>query len=366
MTYSNTMSGVQLTGHGGVEKLLYRTDLPIPVPGNKDVLIEVLSSSVNNTDINTRIGWYSKTILSGTNEGECQGYHDTNPDDASWTGQPICFPRIQGADCYGRIVEVGQDVDPSRIGQRVLVRTMLRAPVAFREHECWTFGSECDGGFSDYVIAPDQDVFEVHSSLSAEELGAVPCAYGTAEGMLVRAGVKAGDKLLVTGASGGVGLAAVQLAKMRGAEIIAVASAAKAKKLRELGADRVIPRGQPLIEHIGLNALSVVVDLVGGDAFSELPRLLRSGGRYVTAGAIAGPMVDLDLRTLYLNDLTFFGCAAQDDVVFENIVSYLGEGKLRPHIAARFPISRIVEAQELFLTKSFVGKISLVPDRHLG
>ena len=182
--------------------------------------------------------------------------------------------------------------------------------------------------------------------------------------MLVRAGVQAGDKVLVTGASGGVGVAAVQLAKMRNADVIAVASGAKAEALLKLGADRVVPRGESLMKHVGAAALSVVIDLVGGDAFRELPRLLRRGGRYVTAGAIAGPIVELDLRTLYLNDLTYFGCAAQDDVVFKNIVSYLGEGNLRPHIAARFPFSRIGEAQKLFLKKSFVGKISLVPDRH--
>ena len=89
--YSETMSGVQLTGHGGVEKLVYRTDLPVPVPGREDVLIEVFSSSVNNTDINTRIGWYSKSILSGTEEGGQDGYGDTDPEDASWRGSQFSF-----------------------------------------------------------------------------------------------------------------------------------------------------------------------------------------------------------------------------------------------------------------------------------
>lgn len=116
------MIGVVLTGHGGPEKLEYRDDLPVPTPAADEVVIRVAAAGINNTDINTRIGWYSKGVKSGTGTGTAEGQQD---DDASRSGVALQFPRIQGADCCGRIVAVGKDVDPARIGERVLVNAML-------------------------------------------------------------------------------------------------------------------------------------------------------------------------------------------------------------------------------------------------
>jgi NADPH:quinone reductase-like Zn-dependent oxidoreductase len=132
--------------------------------------------------------------------------------------------------------------------------------------------------------------------------------------MLHRAAVGA-ERVLVTGASGGVGSAAVQLAKRRGAHVIAVASITKADDLYAIGADQVIDRNADLATAAGRDGVDVVIDLVAGDAWPSLLDVLRRGGRYATAGAIAGPMVELDVRTLYLKDLTFIGCTFQDDVV---------------------------------------------------
>lgn len=355
------MTGVLLTGHGGLDKLEFHEDLPTPHPGHDEVLIRVRAAGVNNTDINTRIGWYSKRVADETNVGGITGLASIDDADASWSGRPLTFPRIQGADCYGEIVAAGENIDEARVGETVLVRTMLRAPVNFRPFECWTFGSECDGGFAEYAVAPAADVFEIESELREVELGAIPCAYGTAEGMLVRAGITDYDRVLILGASGGVGTATVQLAKLRGAEVIAVASEEKVAAVEALGADIVIPRGADLIATLGRASLTAIVDLVGGNQFQMLPDLLQRGGRYVTAGAIAGPQVSFDLRTLYLNDLSFFGCAAQEDIVFENIVSYLRQGRIKPLIAATFLLAEIRQAQEMFLKKDFVGKIVLTP-----
>ncbi len=353
------MSAALLLGHGELDQLHFRTDVPVPSPGAGEVLIRCRATSINNTDVNTRLAWYSKSVTGATNAGApAAGADDT---DGGWTGQPIRFPRIQGADCYGEVVAVGHGVAPDRVGQRVLVRTMLRAPVDFRPYECWTFGSECDGGFAQFVVAPDADVYRVDSDLTDAELGAIPCAYSTAEGMLVRSDIGSNDRVLVTGASGGVGSAAVQLAKLRGAEVIAVASAGKADAVRGLGADRVIPRGEDLVESLGVESLTAVVDLVAGEEWKSLLPLLRRGGRYVTAGAIAGPIVEMDVRSLYLKDLTLYGCAFQEDVVFENIIRYLSERRLKPVIAATFPLEGVVAAQRRFLEKSDVGKIALLP-----
>jgi NADPH:quinone reductase-like Zn-dependent oxidoreductase len=353
------MTGVVLVGHGGFEQLQYRADLAVPTPAMDEVLIRVAAAGINNTDINTRVGWYSKAVTSGTDSGAREGFRSAKDDDASWSGVPLGFPRIQGADCCGRIVAVGEEVDPRRIGERVIVRNMLRSYVDYRPHECWTFGSECDGGFAQYAKAPSRETYKVDCDWSDAELASIPCAYSTAEGMLHRADVRAGEHVVITGASGGVGSAAVQLAKRRGAHVTAVAGRDKAQLLLDLGADQVIPRDGNLLASLGKEAADVALDVAAGPGFPALLDVLRKGGRYAVAGAIAGPLVELDVRTLYLKDLTFFGCTFQDDVVFDNLVAYIERGDIRPLVARTFPLRDIAEAQQHFLSKSIVGKIVL-------
>jgi NADPH:quinone reductase-like Zn-dependent oxidoreductase len=354
------MIAVYLTGHGGLEKLQYRDDVPVPVPAAGEVLIKVGAAGINNTDINTRIGWYSKTVDSDTNSGGASGFAEVDSEDASWSGVPLEFPRIQGADCCGVVVAVGSEVDSERMGERVIVRNMLRSYVDYRPYECWTFGSECDGAFAQYTKAPARETHRVDCDWSDAELASIPCAYSTAEGMLHRVQVGA-ERVLVTGASGGVGSAVVQLAKRRGAHVIALAGVAKQDDVRALGADLVIDRNADLVAGIGSNSIDVVVDLVAGDGWPALLEVLKRGGRYVTAGAIAGPLVELDVRTLYLKDLTLIGCTFQDDVVFENLVEYIERNEIRPVVAKTFALADIAAAQQTFLDKQFTGKLVLIP-----
>lgn len=355
-----TMAAVLLTGHGGLEKLEYRTDVAVPSPGKGEVLLEVAAAGINNTDINTRIGWYSKAVTSETNAGGAAGFSNITDSDAAWSGAALTFPRIQGADAAGRIVAVGEGVPPERIGERVLVRNMLRTYVDYRPYECWTFGSECDGGFAQYAVAPSRETYAVNSDWSDAELAAIPCAYSTAENMLHRAGVGA-ERVLITGASGGVGLAAVQLAKRRGATITAVCSASKAEQVRAEGADRTIDRGTDLVAELGRNSFDVVIDMVGGPAAGQLLELLRSGGRYAIAGAISGPLAQIDLRTIYLKDLSLFGCTFQEDEVFENLIGYIEANEIHPVVSKTYPLSDIARAQEDFLSKQHTGKLVLLP-----
>ncbi|WP_372737110.1 alcohol dehydrogenase family protein [Neptunomonas sp.] len=358
----NQMTGVILTGHGGLEKLQLRTDLPVPTPGTGEVLIKVGASGVNNTDINTRIGWYSKGVTGQTNAGAADGFETANDNDASWSGIPLGFPRIQGADCCGEIVAVGEQVNPDRIGERVLVRSMQSVP---REDEfsCITFGSECDGSFAQYTKALAIEAFTIQSSMSDAELASFPCAYSTAENMIDRAGVKANETVLITGASGGVGSAAIQLAKRRQATVIAICGAEKMEQVKALGADKEIQRGQSLTDILANDSVDVVIDLVAGDQWSELLELLRKGGRYAVAGAIAGPIVELDVRTLYLKDLSFFGCTYQPRSVFENLIRYIERGEIKPLIAKTYPLQQITAAQQDFMAKKFIGKLVLLPPR---
>ncbi len=356
-----TMTAVVLTGHGGIDKLEYRDDLPVPVPAADEVLIRVGASAVNNTDINTRTGWYSKAVETDTGAGGLAGFDSVHEADASWSGVPLTFPRIQGADCCGEIVAVGSAVDRDRIGERVLVRNLQQLSGEQQPWQCITWGSECDGGFAQYASARSDEAFRIESPLSDVELASFPCAYSTAENMIERAGVTAEDRVLITGASGGVGAAAVQLAKRRGAQVIGVSGAAKRQAVSELGADRVLVRDRSLLAELGRDSVDVVIDLVAGPGWKELPELLRPGGRYAVAGAIAGPLVELDVRTLYLKDLSFFGCTWQPRSVFENLVRYIERGEIRPLVAAEYPLREIAQAQQDFLAKGYVGKLVLVP-----
>lgn len=354
------MAAVLLTGHGGYDKLQYRLDVPTPSPSSGQVLVRVRGAGVNNTDINTRIGWYSKSVTEATNTGGSGGFPGVDQSDSSWSGEALTFPRIQGADCAGEIVAVGDGVDSGRIGQRVMVRSMQPIRDSENPVACLTIGSECNGAFAEYLVTDTRDALEVNSSMSDVELASLPCAYSTAEGMLHRGNVGA-ERVLITGASGGVGSAAIQLAKRRGAEVIAIAGASKGSAVVALGADRAVDRGADLVAEVGSGTVDVVLDLVAGPSFPDLLTTLRPGGRYVTSGAIAGPIVDLDVRTLYLKDLSFFGSTYQPDEVFENLVRYVEAGDIKPVVAATYPLEAIATAQEDFLAKRHVGKLVLIP-----
>ena len=353
------MAGVVLTDHGGLDKLEYRDNLAVPKPGEGEVLIEVGASAINNTDINTRTGWYSKGVTSGTGEGAAGGFDTANEEDGTWSGQPLSFPRIQGADVCGTIIAVGAGIDPARVGERVLVRPMQQAPDNPDSYNLVTFGSEFNGGYAEYAVARSSEVFAISSALSDAELASFPCAYSTAEGMLDRADLNAGERILITGASGGVGSAAVQLAKRRGAEVIAVCGESKFDEVLALGADQVIGRDQPLLDILAKDSVQVVADLVAGPQWPTLLEVLSRGGRYVASGAIAGPIVELDVRTLYLKDLTLLGSTWQPKRVFKNLIGYIERKEIRPVVAKTYPLTDVVQAQKDFMAKRFSGKLAI-------
>jgi NADPH:quinone reductase-like Zn-dependent oxidoreductase len=354
-----TMKAVVTVGHGGLSMLEYR-DVPIPEPGPGEVLLRVLAAGVNTTDINTRLGWYSSSVTAGAPPASRPaGRERPTEDDGGWRGAPP-FPLIQGTDCCGRVVAVGRGGDRESIGGRVLVRPCMR-PAGFGSMETIWMGSDFDGAFAQFVRVPATEVFAADCDLSDVQLGAVPCAYGTAENMLRRAGVAGGEHLVVTGASGGVGSAALQLAKGRGASVTAVAGRTKLDQVRAIGADRVVERDDDIVAALGERSVDVVVDNVSGPALAGLLRVLKRGGRYVSSGAIAGPIVSFDKRTFYLNDLTLIGCTAWDEPVFPAVISAIERGEVRPPVAATFPLERIAEAQRRLLEKRHVGSFVLIP-----
>jgi NADPH:quinone reductase-like Zn-dependent oxidoreductase len=354
-----TMKAVVTTGNGGYEKLEYR-DVPVPEPGRGEVLLRVLAAGVNNTEINTRLGWYSSKIRAATNEASALNEKPGVESDGGWN-ETTPFPFIQGTDCCGRVTEAGSDLDKGLLGRRVLVRACMRK-TGFESMENIWMGSDFDGAFAQYVKVPSSEVFPVDCEWSDEELATIPCAYGTSENMLHRAGAESGERILVAGASGGVGSATVQLAKRRGAFVIGIAGEPKMEAVREVGADQVLPRGSDIVAALGENSVDLVVDNVGGETFGQMLKVLKRGGRYVSSGAIAGPVVELDLRTMYLKDLTLIGCTAWDEPVFPNLISYIEGNEIRPLLARTYPLERIAEAQSDFLKKEHVGKFVLVPE----
>jgi NADPH:quinone reductase-like Zn-dependent oxidoreductase len=348
------MKAVRLTGHGGPEKLEYRKDVPVPEPAENEVLVEVGAAGVNNTDIWTREGAY--------------GSEDDPEESSGWRrGEKMEFPRIQGLDIAGRIVGVGNGVPESRISERVLVDFAI-----YSEEEgvarADIIGSERNGGFAEYVTVPAKNAHEINTTLTDEELATFPTAYLTAEHMLNRARVAEGETVFVTGASGGVGSALLQLAGVRGARVVALVGSGKEEMARDLGAEAVVTRGADDLSEAALEAtegryFDVVSDVVGGGIFGALLNVLKPLGRYVTAGAIAGPMVSLDLRTLYLKHLELIGSTVGTHQEFSDLVGYIERGKIKPLLAGVYSLSEIKQAQEDFEKKNFFGKLVLVPDR---
>lgn len=350
------MKAVVTMGNGGYEQLV-TCEVARPVPGPGEVLVQVRAAGINNTEINTRLGWYSASVRQGTQDTAMA--KAAKHADGGWNAATP-FPFIQGTDCCGIVAEAGSPADRQLLGRRVLVRPCMR-PGGFGSPENIWMASDFDGAFAQFVKVPAAEVFEVTCDWTDAELATIPCAYGTAENMIERAGVAPGMRVLIAGASGGVGSAAVQLAKRRGARVIGVTTPWKMEAVRALGADQVIDRGDNPSAVLGRESIDVVIDNVAGQGFGAMLDVLRRGGKYVSSGAISGPLVELDMRVFYLKDLTLIGCTGWDAPVFPNLISYIERGEIRPLLARTFPLDKIAEAQHEFLMKAHVGNLVLIP-----
>lgn len=346
----DTMLAAVTTHHGGLDAIDVRR-VARPLPGHGEVLVEVLAAGCNNTDLWTRQGSY------GSGSG---------PDaKAGWLG-PLDFPRIQGGDVVGRVVAGGDADALALLGTRVLVDPALYDDDSSDARPADVLGSERDGGFAEYVVVPLARVHDVEASpLSDEQLASLPIAYGTALGMLERGGAAEGDTVVVTGASGGVGLAAVQLAGARGARVVAVCSGSKAEEVRAAGADVVVDRTRgTVVEDLARAApdgYDVVVDVVAGPTLEAGLDLLRPGGRWVVAGALDGWEVRLDVRRLYLANISLVGSTMHSPRVFDLLVDLAREGAVRPVVAATFALADVAEAQRVLARRAHVGKLVVVP-----
>jgi NADPH:quinone reductase-like Zn-dependent oxidoreductase len=269
----------------------------------------------------------------------------------------------------GTIATVGEGVPESRIGERVIVDfSLYNRPEGDNSlADIDYIGHGRDGGYAEYTTVPAGNAYPVTADISDAELATFCCAYLTGEHMLDRARLDRGERILVTGASGGVGSAIVQLARVREAVPYAVTSRGKEQALKNIGAEAAIVRGQgDLVEQVekaaGGEPIDVVADLVAGPMFNDLLRILRPEGRYTTSGAIAGPVVQLDLRTLYLKHLELHGSSQGTRTAFRRLVRYIEQGRIRPLLDRTFKLSQFHKAQEHFMSKDYVGKLVVVPD----
>ena len=355
-----TMRAVVLTGHGDLDRLRYKTAWPAPSPGPHEVLIRVQACGLNNTDVNTRTGWYSREVTERTTGAS---YTAADPADGTWGRSSLTFPRIQGADIVGVVEAVGSLTDPALVGRRVLVDPWLRDwDDPLDPDRIGYLGSEHDGGFAELVALDHRQVHPVDSPLDSPALATFPTAYVTAENMLDRAAVAQGDTVLVPGGSGGVGSALIQLARRRGARTVALCSEDKAEAVRKLRPDAILPREpsslrSALEKAIGASHVTVVADTVAGALWPQLIEALAPGGRYVCAGAIAGPIVPFDLRTFYLRDLTLVGATVVPPGTFARLVAYIERGEVEPMLAGVWPLSDLAAAQAAFIEKRHVGNL---------
>ncbi|MCB2175344.1 MAG: zinc-binding dehydrogenase [Actinomycetales bacterium] len=344
------MRAAVTTHHGGLDAIELR-EVPVPAPSAGEVLVRVAAAGCNNTDLWTREGSY------GTAE---------DPDaKAGWLG-PLDFPRIQGGDVAGTVVAAGDAEGTALVGSRVLVDPAIYDGPGPDARPADVLGSERDGGFAEYVVVPGARAHPVDGSpLTDIELAALPIAYGTALGMLERGGVAAGDTVLVTGASGSVGLAAVQLARARGAGVVAVCSSGKRDAVLRAGARATVDRGRGDVvadaRAAAEDGYDAVIDVIAGPTVGAGLDLLRPGGRWVVAGALGGWHVDLDVRRLYLANLALVGSTMHTPAIFDELVRIARRGEVRPLVAATFGLDRVRDAQEQLATRRHVGKLVVVP-----
>lgn len=325
------MKAAVIEKQGGLENLVYR-DWPDPIPREGEVLLRVRACGLNHLDIFVRRGM---------------------------PGFPVPVPFISGGDIAGEIAALGPRVNGWRIGDRAVLH-----PVT---HE-GMMGEEIPGGMAEYVRVPAENLVPLAPGLDFATAAAVPIAYGTAIRMLLEIGrIEPSDLVLVLGASGGVGIACVQVAKMLGARVIAAAgSEDKCKKLSEIGADYTIDYSKQDFSReawtlSGKTGVDVVVNYTGGDTWIPSLRALKHRGKLLTCGATAGFDTKNDMRFIWVRELQILGSNGYSKQDIATALDHAAAGRVRPVISHRLPLSEAREAERLMEDRKLFGKIVLLP-----
>lgn len=337
------MRAVVLREHGDNDKLEYVTDYPTPKAGPGDVVVRVKASSINYHDVFTRRGM---------------------------PGIKVPLPVIIGLDVVGEIAELGPDVEGWKVGDRVLIDPINRVDGGL-------MGETQDGGLAEFCKAKAHQLIKIPEKVTFEQAAALPVAYGTAIRMMNTIGkIQPGEKVLILGASGGVGVCCVQLAKLAGAYVIACAgSEAKGKRLTELGADEIIlytevdvmktifeRHGKPGRRRGGQSGgVDVVVNFTGGDTWVKSLRCLRLGGRQLTCGATAGYAPPEDIRFIWTFELEIKGSNGWEPGDIIKLFDLVEAGKLKVLIDKAYPLEQAKEAVRVIEDRAVFGKVVVTP-----
>jgi alcohol dehydrogenase len=336
------MKALVLHEHGA-SGLRYETEFPDPSPGAGDVVVRVRATALNYHDVFTRRGM---------------------------PGIRIAMPAIMGLDVAGEIAALGPGVTGWKVGDRVLGDPINRV-------EGGLVGETVHGGLAEYCRLRAHQLVAIPDGIEFEQAAALPCAYGTARRMMHTIGrVAAGEKVLIVGASGGVGVCCVQLAKLAGATVIAVTSSPeKASRLRDLGADHTIDTaeedfveasyrlyGKPTRRGSGSDrGVDVIVNYTGGDTWTKSLRILRVGGRLLTCGATAGYDPPEDIRYIWTFELQILGSNGWGREDIKALLEMVQAGRLKAVIDAAYPLERAAEALERLENRKVIGKLVITP-----
>ncbi len=363
----NKMAAMQLVGHGGVDKLVYNQEVDVPKLKAGEVLVEVTATAKNNTDRKAREGLYPTKSKDDVTSFAMGGENT------------LTFPRIQGADIVGNIVDVASDVSKDRIGQRGLLDFNIYA----KEDEDINltpdyYGHGADGGYAEYVAVPSDQFHHVpNEELSDAQLASMGmCSYQTGLHLLNVLNIKKGEKILITGASGGVGTALIQLCKIKGAIPYALSSKDKKEALLNLGAKKVFDREDDdlvntILKELNYENIDAVVDLLGGEYTNKFIDTMiydmnkrDTYPRLSIAGASAGNISEVLWTKIYLYQVQIFGVSHGTKKEAWELIEHIKDGRLKPVLHKTFKLSQLQDAEEYFVFRSsnFLGKIVIVPD----
>jgi len=322
-------------------------DVPRPAPGPGEVLVEVRAAALNHLDLWVRRGLPIETTM----------------------------PHIGGSDVAGVVAELGPGVEGLEPGARVVVNPSLwcgrcewcklgQEPMCVRYR---ILGEHTQGGFAEYVAVPAVNVYPLSDEVPFEQAAAAPLVYQTAwRGLISRGRLRAGEDVLVTGASGGVATAAIQIAKFAGARVFAVTTGENVERVRALGADVVYDRtavdySREVWRETGKRGVDLVFDSVGEALWEGNLRTLARGGRLVTYGGTTGARVVSDVRQIFWKQLEIIGTTMGTRREFETVMDLVFRGELRPVIDVVWPLERARDAHERLEEGEQFGKIVLVP-----
>ncbi len=327
------MRAAAIAAHGGLEQVKLRTDWPEPKAGPGQAVVEVKACGLNYLDI---------FVLQGM------------------PGLPVEMPRIPGGDIAGVVHAVGAGVAREWVGRRVLIDPHIKPGGALGEH--------ANGGLCERIAIDAENLIAMPDAVSFEAAASLPIAYGTAYRMLItRGALKAGELVLILGASGGVGTGCVQIAKNLGARVIACASSAsKLQRLKELGADYLIDYtkedfSRKAWEISDRKGVDVLVNYTGGDTWVPSLRALAKHGRLLTCGATAGFDPKTDIRYIWRREVNIIGANGWTRGDLEALLVEVERGSIKPIIDRVLPLAESAEAMRLLLDREVFGKVIVTP-----